>query len=127
MYISRVVIRNFRNFRLFDGALGPGVTCVIGENNAGKTNLLHAIRLPIDASLSSYRRQLLLDDFASGLDLTQPQHVLVSLEFKNFKDSPNQEAALTDCLIDEDTARITYRFRPRPSIRETLLNHDEDE
>jgi len=50
MYISRIIVRNFRNFRFLDAALEPGTTCVIGENNTGKTNLVHAIRLAIDAN-----------------------------------------------------------------------------
>ena len=115
------MVQNFRNFRLFDCHLGPGVTCVIGENNSGKTNLLYAIRLVIDASLSSYRRRLLREDFAAGLDLTKPQQILVSIEFSDFKDQPNQEAWLLDCLVGDETARITYRFRPRRPVREALL------
>jgi putative ATP-dependent endonuclease of OLD family len=118
MYISRLVIRNFRNFRLLDARIGPGITCIIGENNSGKTNLFHAIRLAIDASLSSYRRRLLSEDFAAGLDPQTPQHVLISIEFTDFKEHPNQEAWLLDCLVAEDTARITYRFRPRRPVRE---------
>jgi len=57
MYISRIVIRNFRNFRLLDATLEPGATCVIGENNTGKTNSVHAIRLAIDANLTSLSRR----------------------------------------------------------------------
>jgi putative ATP-dependent endonuclease of OLD family len=121
MYISRLVVQNFRNFRLFDSRLGPGVTTIIGENNSGKTNLLYAIRLAIDASLSSYRRRLLPEDFAAGLDLAAPQQILVSIEFSDFKDQPNQEAWLLDCLVGEETARITYRFRPRRPAREALV------
>ena len=45
MYVSRLFIRNFRNFRLCDLALRKGVTCFIGENNAGKSNLIDAVRL----------------------------------------------------------------------------------
>lgn len=53
MRISRVVIKNFRSFKLLDVTLSGATTCVIGENNTGKSNFLHAIRLCIDASLSS--------------------------------------------------------------------------
>ena len=40
MHISRIVIRNFRNFAHLDVTLQPGVTCVIGENNTGKNKFL---------------------------------------------------------------------------------------
>ena len=127
MYISRLVVQNFRNFRLFDCRLGQGVTCLIGENNSGKTNLLYAMRLAIDSSLSSYRRRLLREDFAAGLDLKRPQQILVSIEFNDFKDQPNQEAWLLDCLVGDEVARITYRFRPRRPVREALLEAEAGE
>ena len=44
MYISRIVIRNFRNFELLDVSLEPGVTCVVGENNAGVDTWEQALR-----------------------------------------------------------------------------------
>ena len=45
MYISRLVIRNYRNFRNVDVKLSPGVNCFVGENNTGKSNLISAVRL----------------------------------------------------------------------------------
>ena len=54
MFISRVVIRNFRNFEHIDVELDAGLTCIVGETNSGKTNLLHALRLALDANLPSY-------------------------------------------------------------------------
>ena len=44
LYISRVVINNFRNFRFADVKLGHKQV-IIGENNVGKTNFLRAIQL----------------------------------------------------------------------------------
>ena len=121
MYISRILIRNFRNFELLDITTNPGVTCVVGENNTGKTNLLHAIRLPIDAALSSRYRSLSIDDFPSGTDLSTPQQILVSLELTNFANKPNEEAMVKQWAIADDIARITYRFRPKATVRDEIL------
>ena len=79
MYVSRLVVRNFRNFTLLDIPLCEGVTCVVGENNTGKTNLVHAIRLAIDARLSSYRRRLTPEDFSAGVAYRTGEQVLVAL------------------------------------------------
>src|SRR5258705_8468727 len=65
MRISRVVIRNFRSFEHLDVPLSAGTTCLIGENNTGKSNFLHAIRLCLDAGLSSTYRALLPTDIHS--------------------------------------------------------------
>jgi putative ATP-dependent endonuclease of OLD family len=57
------VIRNFRAIAHLDVRLKPGLTCIIGENNTGKTSILHALRLVLDASLPNTFRQLTADDF----------------------------------------------------------------
>jgi putative ATP-dependent endonuclease of OLD family len=76
MRISRVVIRNFRSFALLDVPLLANTTCVIGENNTGKSNFLHAIRLCIDSSLSSTYRALAPNDIHSTVDLALASRVL---------------------------------------------------
>ena len=120
MHVSRVVVRNFRNFLCLDVSLQPRVTCIVGENNTGKTNLFHALRLAIDANLSSRVRTLTGHDFHSGIDPARPQQVVVSLEFSDYQEREN-ECALVGCWeVDDDLARITYRFRPKQRVREDI-------
>ena len=120
MYISRIVVRNYRNLRHLDLSLRPGLTCIVGENNSGKTNLFHAIRLPLDATLSSYFRQLTEQDITSGVDFTHPQQVVVTLEFSGFANHEN-EAALVGCWqVASGKARLTYRFRPKRNIQNEI-------
>lgn len=122
MYISRIVVRNFRNFRFLDATLEPGATCIIGENNTGKTNLVHAIRLAIDANLTSLSRQLDASDFPTNTDLHLPQQVLIAVELKGFANKPNEEAMVSTWPVDDDIARITYRFRPRRAVRDAIAS-----
>jgi putative ATP-dependent endonuclease of OLD family len=120
MYLSRIVVRNYRNLRCLDLQIAKGVTCVIGENNAGKTNLLYAIRLPLDATLSSLHRQLTENDITAGVDISRPEQVVVSVEFREFA-SRDCEGALAGCWqIADDVARLTYRFRPKKDIRDAV-------
>lgn len=126
MYISRIVVRNFRNFAHFDVRLREGVTCVVGENNTGKTNLIRAIRLAVDANLSSQYRRLLEHDIHSGADLAKPGQVIVSVEFTNYSDSVNERALLGGCEVDENTARIHYRFRPAREIMDDIEAGEHD-
>ncbi len=116
MYISRVIVRNFRNFELLDVPLRLGANCIVGENNTGKTNLVHALRLPLDAYLSFYYRQLAPDDFPTGTDIRTPKHVLISLEFCDYSDKPNEEAMVSDWRVGDNLARLTYRFRRVPLL-----------
>jgi len=51
MYLSRVRIKNFRNFSRLNVRL-TGNVVVVGENRVGKSNLLYALRLIFDPILS---------------------------------------------------------------------------
>lgn len=61
-YISRVRIKNFRNFKDIDIKLSHKQV-IIGENNVGKTNLLRAIQLILDPKLTDEDRYLNDTDF----------------------------------------------------------------
>lgn len=120
MRVSRVVIRNFRSFENLDVAITGNTTCVIGENNTGKSNLLHAIRLCIDAGLSSSYRTLLQNDTHSGCDFTHPNQVLIGLEIVDFQGKVNEEALVGAWQTKPGLARIFFRFRPKLDVREDL-------
>lgn len=65
MYISKVIIRNFRTFDS-DGIIATfkkGVNAIIGENNCGKSAFIDALRLAFSAT--SYRKDIYfsLSDF----------------------------------------------------------------
>ncbi|MDA7980876.1 MAG: AAA family ATPase [Pirellulales bacterium] len=126
MYISRIVVRNFRNFVHLDVPLRKGVTCVIGENNTGKSNLLRAIRLAVDANYSSQYRQLLAHDVHSEADFTKPNHVVVSVEFTDYQNDVSEAALLQACEVAPGLARIHYRYRPRREIREDIESNEHD-
>lgn len=48
MYISKVSLVNYRNFKNSKFIFNKGINTVIGENASGKTNLFRAIRLLLD-------------------------------------------------------------------------------
>jgi putative ATP-dependent endonuclease of the OLD family len=120
MRISRVVIRNFRSFEHLDVQLSGGTTCLIGENNTGKTNFLHAIRLCIDAGLSSTYRSLIPNDIHSTVDMSYPNQVLIGLEITDFAGKINEEALVGAWQSRPRLARLIYRYRPKLGVREDL-------
>lgn len=122
MFLSRIKIENFRNFHHLDVCLGPS-TVVVGENNVGKSNLLLALRLVLDPRLPDSARQLREEDFWDGLvePIKNKQSIEISVEFQDFKDDKNVLAVLQEYLVKgstPDTARLTYRFRPRAPLPE---------
>ncbi len=125
MKISRITIKNFRNFRFLDIPIKRNTISVVGENNTGKTNLIAALRLALDSNLSSYHRQLQFTDFPAGIDFTTPNHVLIVVEFQDFEDDVNAQALLHGC-IEGEKALITFRFRPRPEIWDGIQAEEHD-
>ncbi len=131
MYISRVVIKNFRNFRSLDVNLELGMTCLVGENNTGKTNFLTALRLALDANFPNYRRTLDNEDFSRGIDIITPQQVFVGIELTDFYDETQDEkvkelALAQEWAVEENVARICYRFRPTSAVRQAIESKERD-
>jgi putative ATP-dependent endonuclease of OLD family len=113
MRLSRLNISNFRNFESVDIVLSRHAIFV-GENQVGKSNLIHAIRLVLDGSLPDSLRQLRIEDFWDGLPRPLPKdsRIEVSVEVTDFQDDPNQLALLCEHLVSHDpmVARLTYAF-----------------
>ncbi len=118
MYLSRVRIKNFRNFSRLNVRL-TGNVVVVGENRVGKSNLLHALRLILDPTLPDSARQLSLSDFWDGLKgPSAKDKIVVSVDIKDFEDDLDILAVLTEHRLDDhaDTVRLTYEFRPRADL-----------
>jgi predicted ATP-dependent endonuclease of OLD family len=45
MYVSKIEIANFRNFKETEIEFSPHMNVIIGHNNSGKTNLIKALQL----------------------------------------------------------------------------------
>ena len=120
MFLSRIQVKNFRNFRDLDVRLGP-TSVVVGENGAGKSNLIFALRLILDPRVSDSSRMMREEDFLTGLkEPTKDKEIIeVAVEFQDFQQDASIFAVLQSfCLPGSGggVARLTYRFRPKPSL-----------
>ena len=119
MQLSRIRIKNFRNFSELDVVIDGNVV-ILGENRVGKSNLLHALRLIFDPSLPDSARQLSFADFWDGLGKpSADDKIVVSVEIKDFENNNGILALLTDFRLDSDphTVRLTYEFRPKVDLK----------
>ncbi len=127
MYLSRIKIENFRNFRDLDVALGGNIV-IVGENRVGKSNLLFALRLIFDPSLPDSSRQLGLGDFWDGLVAVDAETAItISVEIKDFEDDLDVLAVLTDYRLDDDpdTVRLTYQLRAQAGLESPPASDDD--
>jgi putative ATP-dependent endonuclease of OLD family len=120
MRLSRIQIRNFRNFAHLDVVLGKH-TVVVGENKIGKSNLVYALRLLLDPALPDSARYLRLEDFWDGLPrpLTRNDTIEISVDFTDFEDKEELVALLAEYLIEVEpmTSRLTYRYQPLGNLQ----------
>ena len=120
MNLSRIAIKNFRNFKKLDVQLSEHAV-VVGENKVGKSNLLHGVRLLLDPSLPNTARFLREEDFWDGLKrpLSKDDRILISIEFSNFEANEMQFADLGDFLVKTNpiVARLTYVFQPKATLK----------
>lgn len=67
MHVERLDIDGFRNC-CQSVKFDPSLTLLLGENNAGKTNIVDALRLVLISEAGSDRLRPRLSDFARGAD-----------------------------------------------------------
>lgn len=113
-YICRVHIENFRNFHSVDFRLSEKQV-LIGENAVGKSNLLSALQLILDPTLSEKDRMLEESDFWEGLPdpMGNGDQILIELYFASYADNQNVLAQLTDATVmldGKETLKLSYKF-----------------
>ena len=111
MYISKVTISNFRNFKHEVVEFTSGLNVFIGHNNSGKTNLINAIQLIFDRHLKG---KPLTDDFNKEYsNFSQPPRIDITATITEYNDQSEDKNVVYDWLIKDSPtyeAQLTYSF-----------------
>lgn len=115
MYISKIKISNFRNFKEKEIEFNDGVNVIIGHNNAGKTNLIRALSLVID---NQKPKRLEVDDFSKNVTIAElkanPPKISIAVTIKKGKEEePDDLVTISNWLTKLDSnyeALLTYEF-----------------
>lgn len=117
MYISKIEIKNFRNFKNSEIEFNDGVNVIIGHNNAGKSNLIKTLSLVLDFE---GRKRLEIDDFNKQISLDElkanPPKVSISIKINQSIDEDlNSDDLVTvgnwiTKLEEPYEAVLTYEF-----------------
>jgi putative ATP-dependent endonuclease of OLD family len=127
MYISKLVIKNYRTFNDFTIDLKP-LTLIIGENNIGKSNLLDSIGLIFGQDVSYTKRRILevgdfnynvihkfksqILDFSIPISEIEYPEIFIETTLKGWDD--DQESVICDWFNDGSLteATLAYNFAP---------------
>lgn len=125
-FISRIQIKNFRNFLNVDVLLDHKQV-IIGENNIGKTNFLRAIQLILDKDYSDSDRQLVSEDFHDSIEkpMENGEEIEINLEIKGYEHNSKLKAQFVDAVISDfpPTLRFTYKFVPNRDEFGKIVNY----
>ena len=85
MQLNRIVIKNYRSLKFVDVLVAERTTCIIGENNTGKSNLVQALRLclPVKPDLTSLENayvKLLLGETTFEREITTDGNIMMLAE-----------------------------------------------
>lgn len=124
MHISRLRLRNFRNFRNAEFRFSKGVNTLIGENGSGKTNAFHAIRLLLDDSLPRAALKLRESDFSRAADSWKGSWIIICIDFEELDTSEGCQVLRHNVGHMDTSNRGTYTFyfRPTKAVRKSLFD-----
>lgn len=104
MWLETVRIKGFRSCEDTEVALSPGLTLLVGENNAGKSNIIDALRLATTPLSGRRTRYFEIDDPSIGTE-SNPDIELV------FADGDSFQQALFIGALDLDSKKIHHHVR----------------
>lgn len=130
MYISKFIIRNFRNFESAEFNFNEGVNTIIGENGSGKTNLFYALRLMLDDTLPRHIGFSEQDFCRSlGKNKWQGHWIVLTIVFDKLDLNDESQAlaihSIGHMTTDENHHKGTYTlcFRPKHQFRQELYEY----
>ena len=126
MFISKIKIQGYRNFKNHEIIFNEGINVIIGHNNAGKSNLLRALSIVMDPQAI---RKLSIYDFYQNVPLDDlqknPPCVTISLSIRQSNDAYEGSDDLATVrtfltkLEEPYEALLTYKFfLPEDKIEE---------
>lgn len=122
MYISKISLVNYRNFKNAYFHFNKGINTIIGENGSGKTNLFRAIRLLLDDDLLKFSYKLEESDFNRTLSQWRGHWIIISIQFSEISADESIQALFVHALgngEDDHVEQATYNlfFRPKSDVR----------
>ena len=139
MYLKYVQIINFRNCKKGIFEFGKGANTVIGENDAGKTNAMTAIRILLDSDYYYTTKRLKESDFSNSLGDWKGHWIIISAFFDEITAKDNDNDVCNEINPEEenedflksfircegnDYGTVTLFIRPNIEIRRALHSAD---
>lgn len=125
MYISSVILTNFRNFRFAKLKFQKGFNTIIGENGSGKTNIIQAVRILLDESLPRTYK-FYESDFNRSVGDWRGHWIILQIFFDELDYGDEAQALAVhqvgDAAPDATKGSCSVMFRPKYAFRQGLFD-----
>lgn len=131
MYISKIRIENFRNFKENEVEFNDGINVITGHNNAGKSNLIRALGLVLNPNS---KKRLTVNDFNMNASLDELRRhspkVSITVTISKGNTSNNDDLVTVSewltSLTEDYEANLTYQFFLPERYENTYLDRIND-
>jgi putative ATP-dependent endonuclease of OLD family len=114
MRLRELKIRNFRKIEDLTVIFPRGLAVIVGENNAGKTAIIDALRLMLLPSRDFDALRLNEDDFRTGTDFAP---IEISCTFSDPQEE--DEVHFQECLVDIGDGKFDIRLNARAEFNKS--------
>lgn len=139
MYLKGIQIVNYKNLKNCYLDFSKGVNTITGENDAGKSNIINAIRMLLDDTYYYSVKKLKENDFSYVLDNWKGHWIIISAIFSNITQEElnneicseiknNENLSFLNSYIggEQNTGVITLFIRPQKNIRKRLAEEKDE-
>lgn len=107
MYISKLILENFRKYKMLNVDFNPNLNVLVGENNSGKTAIIDAIRILLGTQSNDYYRVQREDFYYDGKSYADNFKITCYIEGISDKEGAN----FLECISfkkDENGNNLAY-------------------
>lgn len=135
MYLKYLQIRNFKNLLKARFEFSKGANTIIGENDAGKSNAMTALRILLDSSYYYNNKRLKESDFSDSLGDWRGHWIIISAFFDEISTADKTNEVCAELMPESenvdflrsyvrcagyDYGVVTLFIRPNKKIRKDL-------
>lgn len=102
MFLSKLKITNFRNYKYSSFNFEKGTNTIIGENDSGKSNALVALRLLLDDRYYYSQKTLKESDFNRSIGDWKGHWIVISVDFEGMTIQETQKEIIASIMQDID-------------------------
>lgn len=115
MYLSKVILKNFRKFKYLEVPFKDGLNVLIGENDSGKTTIIDAIRIALGTQSNEYYK-LEERDFND-----RNEELIIECDFKFREREENKASHFVEWITFDENQNPVLKIKIKAVIEKNRI------